>query len=876
MSIINAPQSLWTRVKISEFNNLENWREWFIDVMAIFALFGMPLGMLATFPIFIVQKHYGLIVFDVVIWLFVLFRVFIKSGPYLFRAYFWLVILYTMTITFFIALGPHHARSGWLVMCSVMAALTFGSFAAIVATSVNAAILMILYWVMGPENQAWAAEYAAPFGDWVMFVVNISGITLASSVPVGFLLKRLDLSLNHETETRIKLSAESEELQKTHTALKVEINERRQAVETLRASEEQYRLLAENVSDVIFTLDLNMNYAFVSPSVTRLRGYTVEEVMKQGIEQTLTPHSLELAEKILGEELTIEEKGSQNHKRSRKLELEMRCKDGSTVWTEVIVSFLRDEYNKPSGILGVTRDIADRKKTEEELYQSEKRYRELVENIDEVIYTLDLNGAITYISSACESILGYKPEEVIHRPSTEFIYPEDLNRLETEFQLAIKGQGEPSEYRLVHKSGGVHWVQTSSKPIFEGNKVIGLRGVLVNIHERKEAEEERKRLEAQLVQAQKMEAIGTLAGGIAHDFNNILGIIIGYGEMMQIFEVSEDSTMKSKLEQMLNAAYRAKDLIRQILTFSRQTEQELKLLQPSHIIKEALKFIRASLPSTIEIQQYIDSNTGLVLADPTQIHQVLMNLCSNAGHAMRETGGILNVSLTETDLDVQNAESYLDLDPGVYIKLTVSDTGRGMTPEVIERIFDPFFTTKKRGEGTGMGLSVVHGIVQSHGGSITVKSELGKGSIFNVFLPRIQSEAPQSETKTSLPAPTGNERILFVDDEKVLMDFGKELLEQLGYEVTARTSSIEALETFRAQPNRFDLVITDMTMPNITGVELAKKLMNIRSDIPIILCTGFSETVTQEKAEAVGIREFLLKPLSARDLAETVRKALGD
>jgi len=251
-----------------------------------------------------------------------------------------------------------------------------------------------------------------------------------------------------------------------------------------------------------------------------------------------------------------------------------------------------------------------------------------------------------------------------------------------------------------------------------------------------------------------------------------------------------------------------------------------------------------------------------------------MNLCTNAAHAMGETGGVLEVRLSEFDLDENARGEFLDLDSGAYIRLTVSDTGHGMTPEFMERIFDPFFTTKEKGKGTGMGLAVVHGIVKSYGGTIKVKSELGKGSIFEVFLPRIKSGVIEPKTGISLPVPTGNERIMFVDDEKPLMDLGKGLLENLGYEVVARTSSIEALEVFRAQPNRFDLIITDMTMPNMTGMELAKELLQIRPNIPIILCTGFSETVTEEKAEATGIREFIFKPLSARNLAETIRKVL--
>jgi signal transduction histidine kinase len=410
-------------------------------------------------------------------------------------------------------------------------------------------------------------------------------------------------------------------------------------------------------------------------------------------------------------------------------------------------------------------------------------------------------------------------------------------------------------------------------PILDANgNLNGYRGIGRDITERKQAEEEKRKLEAQLQQAQRMEAIGTLAGGIAHDFNNILSLILGYTEL-SINDVPEGSRARDNLDKLYKAGERARDLVKQILTFSRQREQEQKPVEIHLIVKEVLKLLQSSLPRTIEIRQNI-ATTGTVLADPTQIHQVIMNLCTNAYHAMLDKGGVLELSVEEVELDTEFTARHLGTDPGPHLKLTVTDTGYGMDKQVLDRIFEPYYTTRKESGGTGIGLSVVHGIVKNHGGVITVYSEPGKGTTFNVFLPRIESPEGVAETEEVGALPRGNERILFVDDEPAIVDIGKGMLAHLGYRVETRTSSIEALEAFRAQPEKFDLVITDMTMPNMTGDELARELMVIRSDLPIIICTGFSGKISEEKAKAMGIRKLVMKPIVMSEMAKAVREAL--
>ncbi len=388
-------------------------------------------------------------------------------------------------------------------------------------------------------------------------------------------------------------------------------------------------------------------------------------------------------------------------------------------------------------------------------------------------------------------------------------------------------------------------------------------------------EKNKEKLQSQLRQAQKLESIGVLAGGIAHDFNNILFPMIGFLEMM-LDDIPGDSPLYDRLNKVLAGAKRASDLVRQILTFSRESANDPRPLKIQSIIKEVSNLIQSTLPATIEIRQYADSNCAPVMADPTHIHQVIMNLVTNAYHAMQEKGGMLEISLKETDLEFDDLKD-LGMKPGPYVCLSVSDTGMGMDRAVSEKIFDPYFTTKEKGKGTGLGLAVVHGIVRTCGGDIRVYSEPGKGSVFHVYLPSIKTGTGWLAPETTAPISTGDEHILLVDNENEIVEMGQQLLERLGYQVTSRTSSIEAMEAFRANPDRFDLVITDLTMPNMTGFQLSQKLLEIRPGIPIVLCTGFSEQITEETAKAMGIREYVMKPLVKSELAKIIRKVLdGD
>jgi len=444
--------------------------------------------------------------------------------------------------------------------------------------------------------------------------------------------------------------------------------------------------------------------------------------------------------------------------------------------------------------------------------------------------------------------------------------PQDLQKLQELADLYGVSVNELRTKAKEYKSRPMFLIDVAKERLHASARLIG------EIVERKLAEKEKHNLEVQVRQKQKMEAIGTLAGGIAHDFNNILGALIGYADLAKD-DIPEGTVAHQNQQEVLIAAKRAKELVKQILTYGRQDEAKLAPVQINTVVTEALKMLRSSLPTTIEINQNINCNSS-IMADETHIHQILLNLGTNAAHAMSENGGVLEVNLADVNIDSDITNKHGTLQRGSYVKLTVKDTGCGMSEETMERIFEPFYTTKEVGKGTGMGLSVVHGIVENHNGLITVDSKSEEGTTFEIFFPCVD-DRKVIETEDSEIIDGQGEQILLVDDEQSLVDMATQMLQRIGYEVIAKTNSIEALEIFQEDPSKFDLVITDQTMPKMKGTELAKELMNIRPDIPIILCTGFSESVDSESAKAVGIREFVMKPVNREEISQIIREILN-
>jgi PAS domain S-box-containing protein len=664
-----------------------------------------------------------------------------------------------------------------------------------------------------------------------------------------------------------RIGQRTEELERSNLKLQAEIAERKRAELELRESQIRFQDIALSTSDWLWEVDAKGTYTFCSERVENVLGYTPQEIIGKTPFDLMPPEEAEKIGRLFREIAAA---------RAPIIDLENwnLHKDGHLVCLLTNGIPVSDAQGDLIGYRGADKDITERKRAEATLRESEERLRILFDNLTIGVYRTTPEGKILFANPALLRSLGcHSFEELAARNLEEEGFHPTYPRQEFKERIERDGEIRGLESAWKTEDDSLRYFRENAHTVRGADgKTLYYEGTVEDITERMQAEEEKRKLEAQLRQAQKMEAIGTLAGGIAHDFNNILMAMLGCTDMA-MYDIPRDSMAYANLQEVLKAGLRAKDLVLQILTFSRQMEQERQLVAVAPVIKETLRLLRASLPTTIEIRQNIANDCGAVLADPTQVQQVIMNLCTNAFHAMREHGGVLEVNAGVIEVDTEFAWSRPNLNKGPHIRITVSDTGHGMDRATQERIFEPFFTTKPVGEGTGMGLATVHGIVTSHNGTISVYSEVGKGTTFQVYLPQIRSTAPFEASKAE-PVVKGKESILFVDDELSLVRIGRQMLERLGYNVTVRTSSVEALELFRARPERFDLVITDMTMPNMTGVELAEELMRIRPDIPMILVTGFSEAVTPEKAKQMGIREFVMKPIISRDLSKVIRRVL--
>ena len=560
-------------------------------------------------------------------------------------------------------------------------------------------------------------------------------------------------------------------------------------------------------------------------------------------------------------------------------ELQLRTKDGKEIPAEVSIRII-DHDGQPAVVYTV-HDITTRRKVQNALKESERRFSDFFTRspIGVALYTPERK--LTDVNQAALAMFGFSERSQFS--DTRLLDSGELN--EESFATLLKGGTVRFELALdfddakkaqrfnSSRAGRCHFDILITNLGLDAN--FNPKGYMLQIQditERRRAEEALHQQERLLRQAQKMEAIGTLAGGIAHDFNNILTPIIGYTEMAMLSPIADD-TIRSNLDEVLKASHRAKDLVRQILTFSRQSEQEIKPLRLIPLVGEVTKLLKGSILSTIELRTSVTAERDIVKADATQLHQVIMNLSTNAIHAMRDKGGILEIALNPVQIDSRTRGTLARLRHGTYIEIVVRDTGHGMERSIMERIFEPFFTTKQSGEGTGMGLGVVHGIVTSLQGGITVESEIGKGSAFHVVLPVID---PPKEIVSNLtnPLPQGSERILFVDDELGIITMVKQMLSSLGYQVTTATRAFDALTILRQDPSSVDLVITDQIMPGMTGLDMVREMHSIRTDLPVILCTGFSKTISEQDLRTGNIRQVLMKPIVLRQMAEAIRTIL--
>lgn len=628
-----------------------------------------------------------------------------------------------------------------------------------------------------------------------------------------------------------------------------------------------------NTNDYIFFHDLDGHFREVNAAAIRETGYLKEQWERLNMRDLVPEHLKNQCALYLDR---IRKNGTDRGY------MQIQVPDRERMILEYNNSIIKNESGVIIGVRGIARNITEQQNTRNALAKSEEKYRTILNSIEDAYYEVDLKGTITFFNNAMPRLLDYPNEELTGKNYRAFIDKKDVKAIVETFSYvyhtgtALKA----FNWKLIKRDKTVCHVEISvSLNLGKDKQAVGFLGIVRDITARLEGEERRKELEAQLHHSHKLESIGTLAGGIAHDFNNILFPIIGYTEMT-MEELPMDSPLRDNLDKVMKSVTRAKAMVQQILAFSRQSsDQFTEPVRIESIIRETTKFLKKTFPATIEIEEKIPTETGKVSINLSKLYQVIINLCTNALHAMEDQpAGKLEITIEQVCVTEKETKQYHNISPGEYLRIRVADNGKGIAPEDMGKIFEPYFTTKSQDKGTGLGLSVSYGIVKNAGGLISVKSVLSKGSHFDIFLPVVDEDETMSRESADFfsPLPTGSEHILLVDDEHRIVELERQIIENLGYRVFSRTSSIEALEAFRYDPHRFDLVITDQNMPNMTGVELASKMLIIRPDLPIIICTGFSEKVTSEKIKAIGIKAFLRKPIPKTDMAFTIRQVLDN
>ena len=659
-----------------------------------------------------------------------------------------------------------------------------------------------------------------------------------------------------------------------------DLTDHMQMEKALRESEERYRLVAENASDNIWLLRLSdLKFTYISPSCMRIFGFTPEESIEMPIPEHIPPESLKMVMDILEGELERESSSEEPFDRYTTFEIEQFKKDGSLIWTEVRASFIRDENGMPTSVLGITRDISERKKTENRLKESEERYRKLVENsLQGLVIAQDDPLRLSFANEPMEWITGYTPVELMNSsPDALFklIHPDDRKKFFENFRKRLKGEKIPPQYhyRLIDKSGETRWVELySSRTEYMGSPAT--QTVFLDVTDRKLAEDEKMKLEEQLRQSLKMEAVGRLAGGIAHDFNNLLTGINGYSDIIMESCEPGDPILKD-VEEIRNAGKRAAELTSQLLAFSRKQLISPKIVRPNEIIDKSLKMIRRIIGEDINLSFIPARKLGHIKADPTQIDQILVNLAVNARDAM-PNGGTLTIETHNILLDSEQVVIHGQPQEisGEYIVLIVSDNGCGMSEGTQKHIFEPFYSTKAKDQGTGLGLSTVYGIVRQNNGFIRVYSKFNLGTSFKIFFPQTSGIAERLDEKKAVSIPGGNETILLVEDEDMVRRLTRKILTNQGYSVIEETNGLDAYQHSSKRIDQIDLLLTDVIMPNMNGRVLYEKLAELKSELKVLFISGYTEDVIAHHGVLGKDTHFLQKPFSPTELTRKIREML--
>ena len=643
-----------------------------------------------------------------------------------------------------------------------------------------------------------------------------------------------------------------------------DIDERKQAEERLRFLSSA----VEQSSEGMAVADMEGNLIYVNHAWVEMHGYESFEELT-GRHLSIFHDSEQLKNEVKPFNEMVMENGY------HKGEVGHICKDGKPFPTLMTTTLIKDESGKPIAFSGIAKDITDIKRAQEALRESEGKYRLLVENQTDLLVKIDREGKLRFVSPSYLKMFDTTEAELFGKTFLPVIHPDDREITAREMKkLYAPPHTAYVEQRVMAKDGWIWLAWLGTAVLDEEGRVTEIMGLGRDISDKKQAEIEKERLQSQLQQSQKMEAVGTLAGGIAHDFNNILAIILGNAELASD-DVPDSNPASKSLEAIRLASIRAKEMVQQLLSFSRQTDQEKRPLNLVPIVAESMKMLRNAIPASVEFKTCIPDYPCYILGDKGKINQIVMNLATNAAQAMSEKGGLLDVTLENIVLQEETTCFERLLSPGSYAILKVRDTGGGINANIMNRVFEPYFTTKEVGKGTGMGLSVIHGLVKQHNGGIRVESELGKGTLFEVYFPVIMEKVKEEKTPKG-KIEGGTEKILFVDDEPSIVDLNHQRLERLGYEVKSTTKPLEALEWFKADPNRFDVIITDMTMPRMTGDRLTKEILTIRPHMRVIICTGYSERMSEKKAVALGARKYIEKPMDTRKLAAALREVFEE